>query len=566
MTYSATLNIPAPPPSSFVGSGGGDGWGLVMTPAAVYQVYHHLSTLNVSCHLQSDASACWSSPGYKTVVDGSGNNFSTSIGPGMFINQTSGKLYVYAVRTSDSTAGVVCIDTTQPASATGAQLFCGFTQLGGVGESTGGSANGLSAPVQVGSNWYSFNEVAGVGTGSQNKLLCFSLITFSACPSQPFPVNDGGVALSVIGYSYPIGAAGHDVIIQVVSTTGDKLACFDTTTNSSCSGSWPISVTGANGSPFPMISGTTGAQTGVCLPISGIPCYDLTGASVATPPGMTTAVTPTVQYNGPAVTIGARVFVPNASTNAVDCYDYTAQAGCPSFPKTFTSPSLSLLYTVNPDPQRPTCLWVNADSGTQIQNFDAYTAGACGTGPTRVLAASLVAPFSECIPTNYTSLQVLNPTPSQYSSGTVQFEDFDGNPIPGIPTQNLDGTGSLNLTPFNLATSSPLPQFLITLNTASPPAQVDVKLTWTGAYNANCVTGGQVVTGEARATGRWGSTEECSPSVTRPSSVRWSGRRSTDRRSGSRTRRMTAATGSPGPTVGSSPSATPSTTARSERT
>ena len=106
----------------------------------------------------------------------------------------------------------------------------------------------------------------------------------------------------------------------------------------------------------------------------------------------------------------------------------------PGFPKAFSN--LGLLYTVNPDPQRPSCIWVNSDDGTQqIQNFDAYTGGPCGEGPVRVLAAGIVAPSEQCIPANYTSLQVTVPARSSYTSGSVQFEDFDGNPIPSIPTR-----------------------------------------------------------------------------------------------------------------------------------
>ncbi len=488
VTYSATLDIPAPPPSNFAGSAGGDGWAVAMTPTAVYNVYHHATTLQVACHLQSDATSCWVAP--KTITDGSGHNFTTSIGPGLYLNQANGHLYVYAVRANDLTAGVVCIDTTQPASATGAQLFCGFTQLGGVGDSPGGSANGLSAPVVVGTNWYSFNEVVGTGTGTENKLLCFNLVTAAACASQPFALSYGSDPLLSIGYSYPIGAMGSDVIVQIVGTT-DKLACFDTTTNGSCAGSWPVTVTGAAGSPFPLLN-SAGVASGTCLPIATNPCFDLSGNPVATPAGMAAAIGATYLYNGPAITIGARVYVANANTDQVDCYDYTAAAQCPNFPKSFTG--LSLLYTVNPDPQRPTCIWVNSDNGAaQIQNFDAYTAGACGTGATRVLAASLVAPYDVCIPSNYTSLQVLVPARSAYTSASVQFEDFDGNPIPGIPLQALDATGSIDLTPFDLATKSPLPQFLITLVGAGNPPQVDVKLTWTGAYSPNCTSGGQTV-------------------------------------------------------------------------
>ena len=97
-------------------------------------------------------------------------------------------------------------------------------------------------------------------------------------------------------------------------------------------------------------------------------------------------MTPTAGWNGPSLTIGARVYVPTGSfsgNDEVTCYDFSLQANCANFPKKFTT--LELLYTVNPDPQRPTCIWVNSDGGVdQIQNFDAYTGAAlrrgCGAG------------------------------------------------------------------------------------------------------------------------------------------------------------------------------------------
>jgi len=59
VTYSHEQTIPVPPASSYAGGGGGDGWAVAMTPTAVYNVFHHNSQLQVACHLQSDASACW---------------------------------------------------------------------------------------------------------------------------------------------------------------------------------------------------------------------------------------------------------------------------------------------------------------------------------------------------------------------------------------------------------------------------------------------------------------------------------------------------------------------------
>ena len=172
---------------------------------------------------------------------------------------------------------------------------------------------------------------------------------------------------------------------------------------------------------------------------------------MASPSGRpATAVPANTIWNGPgdhhrARDVPPRRDLPTRSTATTTSPALSARASQSCF---FSN--LGLLYTVNPDPQRPTCIWVNSDNGTQqIQNFDAYTGGPCGEGPVRVLAAGIIAPSEQCIPANYTSLQVTVPARSSYTSGSVQFEDFDGNPIPSIPTQNLDSTGSVNLAPLD---------------------------------------------------------------------------------------------------------------------
>ena len=60
---------------------------------------------------------------------------------------------------------------TQPASATGAQLFCGFTALSAVGDAPNGGYSGISDPVVVGTDWYAFNQVAATQTGTKNTML-----------------------------------------------------------------------------------------------------------------------------------------------------------------------------------------------------------------------------------------------------------------------------------------------------------------------------------------------------------------------------------------------------------
>jgi len=486
VTYTANETIPVPPPSSFTANSGGDGWAVALSSTEVFNIFHHQQNSIVTCHLQSNGSACWS-PASVTITDGAGHTFANSIAPGLYLNQTNGQLFEPTTRLPDDTPGVLCIEVENPGSAP--PTYCGFTALGGAGEAPldGGLNSGLSDPVQIGTNWYMFNEVAGSGSsGSTNHILCFDLETVAPCANQPYSVNYGANTFTPFSYSWPMGPTGQDLVYQIVGSS-DVLGCLDTSTETPCSGSWPVTVSSAAGAPFTMLN-AQGQPIGICDPISGVPCFNLTGASVATPPGMSTAITQGIQYNGTAVVIGARVYLPNAASNTVMCYDYDLGAGCASFPLSFVPKGVDLLYTVNPDPYRPTCIWINSDSGV-IANFDAYTAGVCGTGATRVLASSVVAPNPICAVSNWTSLQVVSPGPSTYTSGTVQFDDFDGNPLPTIPTQNLDSTGSLDLSNLGLAQASALPQFLITLNGESQQASsVTVKLTWTGTYSPACLS------------------------------------------------------------------------------
>ncbi len=503
VTYTHTGSTPIPLPSKFQGPSQGDGWSLVFSNTQVFNVFHHQSSLQIDCHQLATAAECWSAP--KTVTNGA-VNFATSIDPGMVFDSSNGHLYVYAVDTTNSSAGVVCIDTTQPASATGAQLFCGYTQLSATGDAplNSSSTAGLSAPAQVGNEWYSFNEVGGAGGGggggTENRLLCFNLATDSACGGgATYPVAMAGQKLAAFPSSYPLGVTGSDVIVQIVGATSTLLSCFDASTHAAC---WalPLVVTAVAGSPFPLLN-ASGTPTGFCLPVTGNPCYSSsTGSLVATPPGMAAAVGANNLVNGRVVTIGSSVYIPNWDTTAVDCYDYATSSECANYPVALSG--LALLYTVNPDPLRPQCLWVNSDHGAwQIQNFDATTGGPCQEGPIVLQSSSIVAPGSACIPSQYTSMQILQPVPSAYTSATVEFESSTGAALPGVPTETVGSNGSINLAPLKLSNSTPLPQFVITIEgDTSDVKTVELSLTWRGVYAKSCTAGGQIASG---TTGYW---------------------------------------------------------------
>lgn len=511
-TYTAVETIPVPPASSYQGSGGGDGWAVALSSTAVYNVFHHAGSLTVACHLQSNALPCWNP---ETISDATGGGFATSGHPGLWLDQSSGKLYVYATRTADSTGGVVCVDTTQAASVS--NPFCGFTALAGIGESPLSGYSLLSAPALVGTRWYSFNYSPGTtATGTANHLLCFDIGTLSPCVAQPFVVGFGGAPVSGHTPSPVVAAIGNQVVIPVSAGGADLLACFNGASEAACGGTWPVTIptgsVGSNGAPFAMTD-SSGVIVGVCLPTGTDLCLDQTGAQTTTPTAMPGVITGSDPWNGPAFVLGPRVYVPNGNANRVECFDYSKNAACTNFPLTLQN--LGYLYTVNPDPQRPTCIWANADNGTgQIQNFDAYTGGPCGQGPIRVLAASLVAPSTLCTPYSYTSLQVLSPPPTSYTSGSVAFQDGDGNPL-SVPEQMLDNTGTAALAGLNLNTNVGLPQFLITLSgSQGTPTSVDVRLTWTGVTDPSC--GSPVINTEYVALGDSYSSGEGAPAGTPP--------------------------------------------------
>src|SRR5579871_6159767 len=239
-TYTATETIPVPPASNFAGSGGGDGWAIALSEKAVYNVFHHQDYIGVACHLQSNAEPCEGWP--KTITEtGTGAGFTSQAQPGLYLDQHTGKLYVYATRLTDETGGVVCIDTT----SSEADPFCGFTELTGKGEAprtTSRQISGMSDPMLIGNHFYSFNFAAGTPSGDKDELVCFDISTDAACAGQPYTVALGPGAVTT-NNNEPVGetAAIADKAIIPIDIEGSSwLACFDDATQKTCTGQWPL--------------------------------------------------------------------------------------------------------------------------------------------------------------------------------------------------------------------------------------------------------------------------------------------------------------------------------------
>ena len=494
MTYSAVTAIAPATPAQFQGSGGGDGWGLAFTSSEIFQIFHHSQIMQVNCHVQATAEVCPENQYPVTITDNTqdafaGDNFAVPGQPSLYIDPVSGKLFAFGTANGtngNNTAGVVCVDT----NSTAADPFCGFTPLSGVGEASFSWMSNLSNSVKIGSHFYNFNYHAVGGGASANTVLCFDLVTESACPGQPFAVTqDQGSTVTTPAPA--LTQFGTDIVIPFASDTqGAELTCFDTLTQTTCSGSWPIS--NPEGSPWnqspngpllPVLD-QTGASVGLCFRGSQL-CIDATGATIANPNGLygLSLNSTNSNWGGGAVEIGQRIiFVSFVSSLAgVDCFDYSTNLECPGYP--LALPNQVLTYSVNLDPNRPGCVWTNADSGSgQIQNFDVYTQGACGSSGTRVILDNFV-PTGSCKPTTFSSLQILSPEPSSYIGGTAQFVDMSGNNI-GAPVV-INGHGSADISGLNLSAQTTLPQAVINLPGA-PNATVTVRLTWQGSDASEC--------------------------------------------------------------------------------
>jgi hypothetical protein len=186
----------------------------------------------------------------------------------------------------------------------------------------------------------------------------------------------------VSNQSYPppaVAAIGNEVIVPVTVGGREELACWDGSAGRTCTGPWPVELSGnyasGYGAPFPKTS-STGALEGFCLPMPAVPCFSPTGSSLARPAAIEEAIAPTSGWNGPALLRGTRVYLPDGNTDEVECFDYSDAAACPGYPHRLEE--LGLLYTVNADPERARCVWINSDDGNgQIQDFDELTREGC---------------------------------------------------------------------------------------------------------------------------------------------------------------------------------------------
>lgn len=543
VTYSATEITPAPPAGSFAGSSGGDGYDLVFWNGNAYNVFHHQGQFIVQCHNTSTAVRCTGYP--KTITDGSGRSFTTSSIASLHIDQEAGVLYGFTSRAVDRTPGVVAVDL----SSANANPFLSFTALGASNEAKINYVATSMAYLE-GSQWYTFNYVPDAdASGSKNKIVCFDVATVAPCVGQPYALPDAPATFhrtrwGAADSTTSVTRFGTKLLIPIAASAGSdagQIYCYDiAVADGDCGGSWPISPTGggvsmmATGVP---VLDADGVQVGVCfLLYDGAQtdawvnpyCTDSGGAALAaaaTALGGVVTGTYSNPVNTAPVVLGTRVYIvqggewrgASAAASRVECFSWSTGLECPVFSRVWPITEMSYIYTINPTPGNPTCLWVNGDKGTkQISNFDAYTGGPCGDGGTRIRLGSFVEPTPSCRPTKFLSLDITSPDPSAYTGGTVTFQDEEGAPLASVPVQSIVD-GFVDLEPLDLLTADGLPQMLVNLPGAQTSA-ISMGISWEGPYYEECTDGGQTVElgcdlsgARTLSQGGWSNTASSSP-------------------------------------------------------
>ena len=360
--------------SSYEGSGGGDGWAVALTSSAVYNVFHHSGACR-SPATSRPTRRLAGSP--ERIIDDNENGFATSGQPGLWLDQG-------AVTSTSSRRGRPtrrrCRLHRHDEGGNDPDPFCGYTALTGAGDAP--SNSGISASERGSRRLALVRLQLRPGAGRSGPRTSCSALT--SPPSRPARASP---SRSIGGERYrrktspsapAVAAIGARSSSRQRSAAPNGWPASTEHTELACAGSWPVTpaegYASRYGAAFPLLN-SSGAITGLCLPTGRTRATASPGRPWPLQPGWTRAIPATSGWNGASLTWG-RASTSRTATRPGRLLRLADGASMRQLPEVLAD--LSLLYTVNPDPQRPRCIWVNSDGGGgQIQNFDAYTGGHC---------------------------------------------------------------------------------------------------------------------------------------------------------------------------------------------
>ena len=369
----STETSAAIPSSTFSASTGGDGWGVTFYDNYIFNIYHHNDQTILDCYLRTTGARCAGYTKYVTTVEnGTTINYRAGMRSDAWVDAATAKLYAFTSPTAGSMAnraGVICV------SISSTPTPCGFTPL--TTDNTVNNYGHLSDSVNIGRRMFSA-ESSGT-----NSLVCFDAETNAQCANSPVTM------LGASGASWGSGGVHLETIgTRVFARTSSNMYCFNAADLSTCSGSWPATVTSNTTDPQTAVhTDSTGNPDGVC---SLNQCFNLSGVSQSWTNPFAVIGAQVNQWAYTTATTMGRTFSSNAYR--MGCFDYATNAACAGF----NSPSWGQLYSIFVDPENPSCLWTNSDEG-QIKNLDAITGAlGCSSNPVITLQPSQFAPRYAC--------------------------------------------------------------------------------------------------------------------------------------------------------------------------
>ncbi|MEI7443127.1 MAG: hypothetical protein WCK30_06200, partial [Actinomycetes bacterium] len=425
----------------FAPSGRGDGWGAFTSPKYLLNVYHHDGNYRLECHLKSNGELCGD---LYTVSDLKTSNLSDGV-------VVDGKAYSFVVNNNSGAAAIVCTNVADLPFTD-----CGLTEFPGT--YLGSAQQGLSSQSFDGRRIWAVDF-------SDRKLLCFDTNTGAPC-SLTVSSSLTGAINPDNGYS-----PGYTAIIAgKIFITGDKTWCVVASTGADCSGDWPVSTAGQNADSGVIAHVTNGVQDGVCQLTNAHACFDFSGASISTPPGLDGLLSgtstklsggegywQTTAWNGNKVVWQSNPNGENWSSGTATCYDWSIDAACVGFDTTVDVGGSR--YSVSLDAQNSNCVLFNGDSGDiYAVDLDTGLIGCTSPEAKAVFSAKALAPSVSCVNTGnihtFDSIKLQAPQGLTVADLTLTVQDGNKADVANFVDLAPDANGVIDLSSLNIDATS----------------------------------------------------------------------------------------------------------------
>ena len=291
--------------------------------------------------------------------------------------------------------------------------------------------------------------------------MCFSLTTFAACPAQPYPVDFGGgdnndPHISITVYRGVFRADRHTDRGRVHPGTRLFRYRHPRQLRRQLAGGQHgrrLSGVRSGGAPFPLLS-TGGEITGFCIPDAVQPCFDLSGTPVTAPAGLATAISAELQLERAVNHHRRSDLRPHRAVERGGLLRLHCRCPVRQLPEGVQQPQPPVHGEYRPaTPHLPLGelrLGGRPDSGLRrLHGWGLWFRFYPGPGRQHRCVRYRLRPRQLHLAADHVTFA------EHLHHGTVDFEDFDGNPIPGIAQGTLDNNGKIDLTPLNLSTMSP---------------------------------------------------------------------------------------------------------------